>query len=92
MAVGHYDVCYVLDRPICPIRTSQTHAIPSFRRKRENDPIALEILILVHKQNLNQGHKQNLNKGNYVWPQSSFNMKTLLLIKRAVILHPGDEN
>ena len=54
MAVAHYDVCYVPDRPICPIRTSQTHAMPSFRRKRENDPIALEILILVRDKYKNE--------------------------------------
>ena len=54
MAVAHYDVCYVPDRAICPIRTSQTHAMPSFRRKRENDPIALEILILVRDKYRNR--------------------------------------
>ena len=32
MAVGHYDVCYVAGCPICPIRTSPDHAIPSLER------------------------------------------------------------
>ena len=32
MAVGHYDVCYVAGCPICPIRTSPAHAIPSLER------------------------------------------------------------